>query len=159
MKKLNKAQVATILIGGFFVILLFVAPKVINTKENNSDSGETAEQQAESNTNSHKHDLKEEISLETKDQEKLDIWDSKLKSAKSSEEKLNILDSLINFASSVKQPVLMASYFKEKAEILNTELAWMQSGDDFFKSYRFADNKSHVLVEEAVNSYEQSSRN
>lgn len=155
MKKLNKAQVATILIGGFFVIILFVAPKVINTVDNNSEITETTETPSETAEHAHSHDLKEGITLAAEEQEKLDNLETKLKSSKSSAEKLNILDSLINFASSVKQPVLMASYFKEKAEILNTELAWIQAGDVFFKSYRFAENKSHVLIEEAVNSYEK----
>ena len=129
MKKLNKAQVATILFGGFFIFILFLLPKL--KSEDQIQANDVVEVDAEA---SHNHDVRSGVSLSTSAQNILDDLENQLGDVKSSEEKLIILDSLINFASSEKQPVLMADFFKEKAKILQTEDAWMQTGDIFFKT-------------------------
>ncbi len=104
---------------------------------------------------SHNHDLRESVVLGDSAQNILDELENKLANVKSSEEKLIILDSLINFASSEKQPVLMADFFKEKATISQTEEAWMQAGDIFFKTFRFSNADGHVVIEEAIAAYEK----
>ncbi len=150
MKKLNKAQVATILFGGFFIFILFLFPKL------SSDDQMVTEVMAEKPVeDSHNHDLRESVSLSDSAKQIVADLENQLSNVKSSEEKLIILDSLINFASSEKQPVLMADFFKEKAKILQSEDAWMQTGDIFFKTFRFSDADGHVVIEEAINSYEE----
>ncbi len=150
MKKLNKAQVATILFGGFFIFILFLLPKL-----SSEDQVKSIEEPVEVVESSHNHDLRESVVLEDSAQNVLNELENKLAKVKSSEEKLIILDSLINFASSEKQPVLMADFFKEKATISQTEEAWMQAGDIFFKTFRFSDADGHVVIEEAIAAYEQ----
>lgn len=150
MKKLNKAQVATILFGGFFIFILFLLPKL--KSEDQIQAKDVVEVDAEA---SHNHDVRSGVSLSASAQNILDDLENQLSDVKSSEEKLIILDSLINFASSEKQPVLMADYFKEKAKILQTEDAWMQTGDIFFKTFRFSDVDEHVVIEEAISSYKK----
>ena len=150
MKKLNKAQIATILFGGFFILILFVLPKIQSGAKEEVDVV-----LSENHEESHNHDIREGIVLDESGQRIVSDLENQLSNSKSLEEKLIILDSLINFASSEKQPVLMAVYFKEKAVLKNTEEAWMQAGDVFFKTFRFAESNQHVMIEEAVQSFEK----
>jgi tetratricopeptide (TPR) repeat protein len=150
MKKLNKAQIATILFGGFFILILFVLPKIQSGAKEEVDVV-----LSEDHEESHNHDIREGVELNESAKKKVADLENQLSNSKSLEEKLIILDSLINFASSEKQPVLMAEFFKEKAVLTNTEEDWTQAGDVFFKTFRFAKSNQRVMIEEAIQAFEK----
>ena len=152
MNTVNKKQIAVISGSLILIVLLLFA----NTKlPKNADSPESSEHASHSSSTSTMSSLVENAKGKLNKEQKAAV-DKMEEALKTSPDKKAAFEAMIGMWDSVRQPVIAAYYMEQAALASPVEKNWMEAGNRYYGSTRFApETERPMLYGKAIECFEK----